>query len=63
MHRDTVEERVGGPWFIFGAKGDFVDVCNSDGDLFNNVPRPVADKLIQAHDKFLDELADILKDN
>jgi len=62
MREKEIERRVGGIWFEFGVypvTGN-VDVANIDGDVFDNVSREVAAKLIAARDRFIAELCAIM---
>lgn len=60
----TVDGIVGN-WLIFGEHFDgTVDVSfhtrSRQGDVFEGLPREVAEKVVEAHDRFLQELYQIL---
>jgi hypothetical protein len=63
MREKYIDEITGGPWFVFGTSKDgAVDVSEANRDVFTNVSRDCANRLIEARDKFLAELYEILKD-
>lgn len=60
MKEKYVEERVG-CWMIFGEyENGNVDVSNGHGDIFCNLPRDAAEKIIELQNKFYQELVKIL---
>lgn len=46
-------------WFIFGEyKTGNVDLSDTSGDIFTNIPRDKAERIIKARDDFLDFIAE-----
>jgi hypothetical protein len=44
-------------WFVFGERPDgTVDICSGDNDIFENVPRDVAARILAARDKFCEAI-------
>lgn len=44
-------------WFIFGEYSDgTVGICDGDRDIFERVPRHVAEKIVASRNRFVDEL-------
>ncbi len=58
VRRKYVEERHK-PWFIFGESINHVDIADSDGDVLCRVPRAIADKIIEEHNKLVDVIGDM----
>ena len=60
MREKYVDERVG-VWMVFGTHPDGrVDVCNADRDLFEHMDPKVAEKLVEAQERFRKELYKLL---
>ncbi len=51
-------------WYIFGENKSegTVDIAQQDGDVFQELPKDIAEKVIEAHDRFKKELYQLLKD-
>lgn len=65
MFLPMLEKRVDakvGMYFLFGEdpKTKLVDISNGTDDVFTGLPVDVAIKVIEAHDKFREELYSIL---
>lgn len=58
MRRKYVEERFK-PWFVFGESIDHVDIADVDGDRLECVPRRLADKILDEHDRLIEAIGDI----
>lgn len=61
MREKYVDERTG-IWFIFGESRDKsrADVVDQDRDLFDNLPRDVAEQICAAQAEFRAKLYEIL---
>lgn len=56
-------DKIVRPWFLFGVNvhdTNLVDISNGIEDLFTSLPREIAVKVIEARDKFIDQLEDLL---
>lgn len=63
-HLPMLEKRVDarvGVWCVFGEyPGLSVDISNGTDDVFTGLPPEVAVKVVEAHDRFREELYTIL---
>lgn len=61
MREKYVDERVG-IWFIFGTNPDTgeADVSDQNKDIFESLPEVVAVRVVEAQEKFREELYSIL---
>jgi hypothetical protein len=60
MRENSIDRRIG-VWHVFGEHADgTVDVSDGSRDVFTELPRDIADKVIAAHDYFREELYRLL---
>jgi hypothetical protein len=59
-----IEDRIP-RWFVFGEYDDTgnVDVADPDMDVWEDIPRRVADALVEARGRYVDEIVRIVKDH
>jgi hypothetical protein len=56
-----VDEAVGGILFIFGEYEDgTVDINNSGGEVFERVPKDIAEKVVEANRAYMERLYSLL---
>ena len=49
-------------WVIFGESrdGTLADVCDADHTIFVNLPREIANQVVELHDEFMSKLKRLL---
>lgn len=57
------ETRLLAPWFEFGSSGAGVDIADAFGDVIVRIAPDKAQRLIEARDHFLGEVAEILTED
>jgi hypothetical protein len=60
-----IDEKVG-VYYIFGSSSpqpNLVDICDGARDIFLNVPKEAAEKIVAAQEKFRKELYTILENS
>ncbi len=61
MSRDHTDRVCGEHWFIFGERADGrVDLSDGNDDVFVNIPRSVADRLLDLRIQYLAETRNIV---
>lgn len=61
FYQDLTDRPVA-PWFEFGRSpdGTLVDLADTEGDVFTNVPAAKAAEIVKLREKFLEDLVKIL---
>jgi hypothetical protein len=63
MKDSYVDSRTGGVWFIFGVyDSGNVDIHSADGEVFENVPKELADKILALRRRFIFEMYELTRD-